>query len=147
MAVTLLSGAGLTILSFWKRTQADLGVRTDHVLTFSLPVNEGRFSSTAQIDVFYRQLLERFQTVPGVVRASVSAPGVPLAGTGFGRPFTIVGSTSDALSTRPSASVQMVTPEYFETFGIRMMQGRALTVQDGASGPRVAVVNERFVKR
>ena len=52
LAVTLLGGAGLTILSFWNRTQVDLGVRTDHILTFGLPVNEGRFSSAAEIDVF-----------------------------------------------------------------------------------------------
>ena len=45
MAVTLLTGAGLTILSFWNRTQVDFGVRTDHILTFGLPVNEDRFSS------------------------------------------------------------------------------------------------------
>jgi putative ABC transport system permease protein len=43
LAVTLLGGAGLTILSFWNRTQVDLGVRTDQILTFGLPVNEGRF--------------------------------------------------------------------------------------------------------
>ena len=118
MAVTLLSGAGLTILSFWKRTQTDLGVRTDHILTFSLPVNERRFSSTAQIDGFYRQLLERFQVLPGVVRVSVSAPDVPLRGNGFSRQFTLGGGSHDASSTRPGVNVQMVTPEYFETFGI-----------------------------
>ena len=41
----------------------------------------------------------------------------------------------------------MVTPEYFETFGIRLVRGRALTADDGPSAQRVAVVNERFVKR
>lgn len=41
----------------------------------------------------------------------------------------------------------MVAPEYFNTFGIRIVRGRALTAQDGAGGQRVAVVNERFVKR
>ncbi|MGH9632644.1 MAG: ABC transporter permease, partial [Bryobacteraceae bacterium] len=147
LAVTLLAGAGLTIQSFWNRTQVDLGVRTDHVLTFGLPVNEERFSSAAQIDGFYRQLLERFQTVPGVVHASVSAPGLPLVGTGFSRQFSVAGQTDDAPSLRPSAGVQMVTPEYFETFGIRIVQGRALTAHDGASAQRVAVVNERFVAR
>ena len=40
----------------------------------------------------------------------------------------------------------MVTPEYFETFGIRMLQGRALNDRDGMSAQRVAVVNERFVR-
>ena len=40
----------------------------------------------------------------------------------------------------------MVTPEFFETFGIRMVQGRALTDRDGMNAQRVAVVNERFVR-
>ena len=147
MAVTLLAGAGLTILSFWKRTQVDFGVRTDHILTFGLPVNDGRFSSAAEIDSFYQQLLERFRAVPGVMHASASAPVVPLAGTGFPRQFSIAGQTNDALSLRPSVSAQMVTPEYFETFGIRMVQGRPLTAHDRSSTQRVAVVNERFVRR
>jgi putative ABC transport system permease protein len=112
-----------------------------------LPVNEGRFSSPDQIDGFYRRLLERLQAVPGVLRASVSAPVVPLLGTGFSRQFSIAGQTDDAPSLRPSAGVQIVTPEYFETFGIRIVQGRALTAHDRASAQRVAVVNERFVKR
>jgi len=41
----------------------------------------------------------------------------------------------------------MVTPEYFETFGMRLVRGRALTADDGPSAQRVAVVDERFVKR
>ena len=83
LAVTLLGGAGLTILSFWNRTQVDLGVRTDQILTFGLPVNEGRFSSPAEIDVFYHQLLEKFQAVPGVAKASVSTgPIAPLRSPG-----------------------------------------------------------------
>lgn len=146
LAITLLAGAGQTILSFWNRTQVDLGVRTDHILTFGLPVNEGRFSSAAEIDGFYRQLLEQFQTVPGVVHASVTAPGLPLLGTGFSRQFSVVGRPDDTPSLRRSVDVQMVTPEYFETFGIRLVRGRALTAHDGASAQRVAVVNERFAE-
>ena len=145
LAVTLLGGAGLTILSFWNRTQVDLGVRTDHILTFGLPVNEQRFSSAAEIDGFYRQLLERFQAVPGVAKASVSS-GLPLLGFGIPSKFSVVGQPEDARSSRPSVGVQMVTPEYFETFGIRMLQGRALNDRDGMSAQRVAVVNERFVR-
>jgi putative ABC transport system permease protein len=145
LAVTLLGGAGLTILSFWNRTQVDLGVRTDHILTLGLPVNEERFSSAAEIDGFYRQLLERFQAVPGVAEASVSS-GLPLLGFGVPRKFSVVGQPEDERSSRPSVGVQIVTPEYFETFGIRMLQGRALSDRDGVSAQRVAVVNERFVR-
>ncbi|MGH9159850.1 MAG: ABC transporter permease, partial [Vicinamibacteraceae bacterium] len=124
----------------------DLGVRTDHVLTFGLPVNEGRFSSAAETDDFYERLLEQFQAVPGVVRASISAPSLPLLGTGFSRPFSIVGQPAVAPSLRPSVGVQMVTPEHFETFGIRLVRGRPLTAQDASGARRVAVVNERFVE-
>lgn len=147
MAVTLLAGAGLTIYSFWKRTQVDLGIRTDQILTFGFPVNEGRFSSATEIASFYQQLQERLQSVPGVVRASISAPGVPLLGVGFPRQFSVVGQPNETLSLQPNVAVQMVTPQYFETFGIPIVRGRALTANDGPQMPRVAVVDERFVRR
>jgi putative ABC transport system permease protein len=145
LAVTLLGGAGLTILSFWNRTQVDLGVRTDQILTFGLPVNEERFSSAEEIDGFYRQLLEKLQAVPGVAEASVSS-ALPLLGFGAPRKFSVVGQPEVQPSLRPSVGVQMVMPEYFETFGIRMVQGRTLNDRDGMSAQRVAVVNERFVR-
>jgi putative ABC transport system permease protein len=146
LAMTLLAGAGLTILSFWNRTQVDLGVRTNHILTFGLPVNEGRFSSAAQMDGFYRQLLERLQTVPGVIQASVSAPGLPLLSTGLPRQFTLAEQPNDVPALRPSVGAQIVTPEYFETFGTRLVRGRALKASDGPGAQRVALVNERFVQ-
>lgn len=146
MAVTLLTGAGLTILSFWKRTQVNLGVRTDHILTFGLPLSEGRFSSTGEIENFYRELVERFRSVPGVVEASVSAPAIPLLGTGFSRQFRIAGE-GNQMQVAPSASVQMVTPEYFQTFGVQVVRGRALMADDRSGAQRVAVVNERFANR
>src|SRR6202008_156555 len=101
--------------------------------------------SAAEIDGFYRQLIERLEAVPGVVKASVGS-GLPLLGLGVPRAFSVVGQPEDQRSLRPSVGVQMVTPEYFETFGIRMVQGRALRDRDGATAQRVAVINERFVK-
>jgi putative ABC transport system permease protein len=145
LAVTLLGGAGLTMLSFWNRTRVDLGVRTDHILTFGLPVNQARFSSAGEIDDFYQQVLEKVRAVPGVAKASVSS-GVPLLGSGVSRKFSVVGQPEDARSSGPSVGVQLVTPEYFETFGVGMLQGRALDDRDGMSAQRVAVVNERFVR-
>jgi putative ABC transport system permease protein len=75
--------------------------------------------------VFYQQLLEKFQAVPGFAKASVST-GLPLLGSGIPSKFSVVGEPEDERSSRPSVGVQMVTPEYFETFGIRMLHGRAL---------------------
>ena len=74
--------------------------------------------------------------------------GMPLEGTYFGMPFTIAGKPATAdPSQRPGAGFQMVTPDYFQTFGIKLISGRFLNEQDTASSVKVAVVNEDFVNK
>jgi putative ABC transport system permease protein len=146
LALTCLAGAGLAIHSFWNLAEVDLGVRTDHILTFGLPVPDGRLTSVEQSNAFYRQVLERIDAVPGVVRATVST-GMPLQGTYFGMPFNLAGQTVADPSSRPGAGFQMVTPGYFATFGVGLKQGRFFSEQDTDGGLRVAMVNEVFVRR
>ncbi|HUJ33517.1 MAG TPA: ABC transporter permease [Candidatus Acidoferrum sp.] len=146
LALSLLAGGGLAIHSLWNVAHVDLGFRSDHLLTFFLPVPDGRLTEPKQITAFYRQLIERIQALPGVSSASASE-GMPLQGVNFGMPFQIVGKLVDDPSQRPGAGFNMVTPEYFQTFGIRMDRGRAITAQDIAGGVPVAVVNETFVKK
>jgi len=146
LALSLLAGGGMAIHSLWNVEHVDLGFRTDHLLTFDLPVPHDQLTSADEINSFYRQLLDRLKALPGVSAVSVST-GMPLRGTGFGMPFQIVGKTVDDPSKRPGAGFNMVTPEYFRTFGIRLDQGREFTDQDLAGGAPVALVNEIFVKR
>jgi predicted permease len=146
MALTLLAGGGLALRSFWNLTRVDLGVRTDHVLTFFLPVPEGRFANTQQITPYFRQLLGKIEAIPGVVSAAATT-GIPARGTGFGMAFTIVGAPPVDPASRPGAGFQMVTPGFFETFGIRVTKGRRFTEQDTAESTRVAMVNENFARR
>ena len=147
LALTLLAGAGLAIHSFWNLARVDPGFRTDHILTFSLPVPEKRLTQPEQMVGYYTQLVEKIEALPGVIRAE-AATGMPLQGTNFGMPFTIVGNPPLAdPSSRPGAGFQMVTPGFFQTFAIQMAKGRALADQDTASSVRVAVVNQTFVDR
>ncbi|HEY6413351.1 MAG TPA: ABC transporter permease [Edaphobacter sp.] len=147
LALALLAGAGLAIHSFMNLAKVDLGVRTDHVLTFGLPVPDTRPKDPERIITYYQQLLGTIQSVPGVSHAAAFT-GMPLYGAGFGMPFTIVGKPafSDP-SMRPLAGFGMVTPDYFQTFGVRLTKGRVFTDQDTASSVKVALVNEEFVKR
>jgi putative ABC transport system permease protein len=145
LALTLLSGAGLAIHSFWKLTRLDLGIRSDHVLTFSLPVPRGKLDSATKVVNFYHDVLARLEAVAGV-RSATATTGMPLEGTGFGMPFTIAGRPVADPSARPSAGFQMVTPGYFSTFGIRTVMGRAFDEHDVAGAARVAMVDETFVK-
>ena len=146
LALTLLGGAGLAIHSFLNLTHVDLGVRSDHILTFTLPVPRVRLTQPEQIVAFYRRLLEKLESIPGVSRAE-AATATPVRGRWFGMAFTIVSRPPVDLSLRPGAGFQMVTPGYFDTFGIRVVRGRSFTEQDTAENVRVAMVNEDFVRR
>jgi putative ABC transport system permease protein len=73
--------------------------------------------------------------------------GIPVSGTSFGMPFTIAGTPVDDPSKRPGAGFNMVSPEYFNTFGIRILRGRAFTERDRQGSQPVAIVNETFVQR
>ena len=90
MRSRLLAGAGLAIHSFWNLLRVDLGIRTDHILTFGLPVPDSRPKDPEKIVAYYRQILASIAAVPGVSHASAMT-GMPLEGTYFGMPFTIAG--------------------------------------------------------
>ena len=147
LALSLLAGAGLAIHSFWNLTRVDLGVQTDHVLTFQLNQPQTRFASPAEMNTYNDQVMAAVRAVPGVSSAA-TVTGLPLLGTSDGMNFSIVGgpSYSDP-SKRPGTDFQSVSPDYFKTFGIDVIQGRAFTPQDTATSVRVAMVNQEFVKR
>jgi putative ABC transport system permease protein len=147
LALVLLAGAGLAIHSFWNLTRVDLGVKTDHVLTFFLPVPDSRSKDPAQITAYYKDILSRVAAVPGVQHVAAGT-GLPLFGAGFGMPFTIVGGPTYAdPSQRPGTGYGMVTPDYFSTYGIHLVKGRPLSDQDTATSVKAAVVNEDFVHK
>jgi putative ABC transport system permease protein len=147
LAVALLAGAGLAVHSFWNLTQVDLGIRTDHVLTFSLPVPDARSKDPARISAYYRDILAHIGAVPGVSHATVMT-GYPLYGAGFGMPFTLAGGQSYAdPSQRPGAGFGMVTPDYLATLGAHLIKGRSINEQDTADSVKVVMVNESFAKK
>src|SRR5882757_1382154 len=147
LAVALLAGAGLAIHSFWNLTRVDVGIRTDHVLTFSLPVPDARSKDPARISAYYRDILAHIGAVPGVSHATVMT-GYPLYGGGFGMPFTIAGGPSYAdPSQRPGAGFGMVTPDYLATLGAHLIKGRSLNEQDTADSVKVVMVNESFARK
>jgi putative ABC transport system permease protein len=149
LALILVAGAGLILRSFWNVTQVDLGIRRDHVLTFSVPIQHERTSTSAQIRSVYQQLQERIAAVPGVLKVAI-APGLPASGAGRLH-FTIAGQPSDEsddnIGKEPRTIFMPVTPDYYQTYGIRLTRGRYLDARDLAGAPRVAMVSESFVRQ
>jgi putative ABC transport system permease protein len=146
LAITLLTGAGLILRSFYRLTRVDLGFNRDHLLTFSLPVRPDRFPGSEATTAFYGEILDRLGALPGVLSVSASA-GMPGVGAGFGVPFSIAGREVPDRASRPIAALTLATPGFFRTFGIQVTRGRAFTAQDDARGLRVALVDETFARK
>jgi putative ABC transport system permease protein len=147
LALALLAGAGLTIHSFWNLAHVDLGIKTDHVLNFYLPVPETRSKDPQVISAYYRDILAHIAAVPAVEHAAAMT-GQPPYGAGFGMPFMLEGGQTYAdPSQRPGTGFGMVTPDYFNAFGIQVISGRSFTDQDSASSVKVAMVNQDFVHK
>ena len=146
LALTLLAGGGLAIHSLLKLRTSTSASGPSACSPSRCRCPSAKLPGPEQVTTFYEQLLARAAAVPGVVSASVST-GMPVNGTSFGMPFTIVGKPVKDPGQRPGAGFNQVTPEYFKTFGIRMTKGRAFTEQDRAGSVPVAIVNDVFVSR
>jgi putative ABC transport system permease protein len=146
LALTLLAGGGMALHGLVKLMRVDFGFRTDHLLTFELPVPQERLQGTAKTNAFYRELLEKMRSLPGVLSVSAST-GIPSQSTWFGLDFEIVGHPVADPRRRPDAGFRMVTPSYFKNLGIEIKAGRRLTEEDREGGPRVALVNEALAKK
>jgi putative ABC transport system permease protein len=146
LAVTLLTGAGLLIRSFRELMAVDPGFQPDHIMTMRVLLPEKTYDTLPKIATFAGQLESRVAAVPGV-RAAALGSAVPLDGTSFWLSFKVRGRAPVRPSDEPSASVRLVTPMYFTVFGTPILRGRAFTSDDRANAPRVAVVNQEFVKK
>ena len=146
LAFSIVAGAGLAVHSFTNLMNADMGVRADHILTFYLSLPKTQEENPEQIAAYYRQMLTGIQAVPGVSSASAQT-GTPLFPPGMTR-VSIAGepATGNDSSKWPNAGIRAVTPDFFKTFGIRMMKGRAFTEQDSPASVKVAIVNQEFAR-
>lgn len=144
MALCLMAGAGLSIRSFQNLTNQEMGVRVDGILTFVLRTAPHRFSDRAQDVALFQQILAKIEAMPGVIRASM-AGSLPDT-SAFELPIGVAGRPANAPGAEPISGINIVTPEYFSTFGIQMEKGRAFSDEDTASTDQVAMVNEAFVR-
>lgn len=149
LALMLLVGAGLLIRSFIQLTSVDPGYRTSGIVAAHVVLPASRYAPSASKKQFFDELVTRVKTLPGVERASaVSALPMSPLGVQFELPFTIDGLAEASPSERPRARYRAVMSDYFQTMGIRLVDGRVFDDFDGReNGAKVAIVNELVVRR
>ena len=143
--VVLLAGAGLLIRSFLRLQQVNPGFRPDHVLTMQISLPEARYSGM-KVGLFYKQLIERVQALPGAQAAGVSRY-LPLGGSDASLNFQIESQPVVASADQPRAKYRAASPGYFSAMGIPLIRGRYFDQSDGERTPGVAIINEAMARR
>lgn len=147
LALVLLVGAGLMIRSFSKLLQVDPGFQSDHVVGAQVLLPTTKYRERQSLARFYEEVIERLRQTPGVRNASaVSALPMSDVGMAMALPFTVEGQMPPR-GEDPLADVRIVAPGYFETMGIRLLEGRVLDERDAETGPRTSVINETMARR
>jgi predicted permease len=138
VSLVLLVAALLFVRSFRNLMTFDPGMRESGITEAFLGFWQSNLPQGRWAD-FQRELLDEVRSVPGVLNAATTT-NAPLLGSSWEHGIHIGSQEGNSKFT-------WVSPEYFETMGIPVIQGRSLTREDTGSSQRVALVNETFVRR
>jgi putative ABC transport system permease protein len=144
IAVILLVGAGLLIQSLWRLRQVSPGFESENLLTLVVGIPEVKYPTEKQAQ-FYRELVARVQSLPGVRSAGAVIP-LPLSGDMFRISFETEGRPV-AKGDQPSADFFAIGDGYFKTLGVSMLQGRDFNERDNKQAPAVIIVNQAFARK
>jgi putative ABC transport system permease protein len=142
LAAMLLIGAGLLIRSFVHVAGLDPGFHASRVLSALVNLPASRYDDPARQAAFFKEALRRIRELPGVESAAVSN-SVPLTGINDQGGIRIEGRSAPAPGEDgPQANRPRVSPDYFETMGVRLIEGRTFDEFDGADSADVAIVSD-----
>jgi putative ABC transport system permease protein len=140
LTVLLLISAGLMIKSFIALQRVNPGFNPDRVLTMQVNLPATKYTEDQQIVSFYERVLKRVETLSGVEAAGASLV-IPLTDRRVSFRFTIKGRAA-APEERLTSLYRVISPNYFQTMRIPLLQGRNFTDQDRDQSPPVVIVNE-----
>jgi putative ABC transport system permease protein len=146
-AVLLLVGAGLLLRTLLAVDNVPRGYGADSALTVFVDPLGGRYPTKESLMQFFSSI-ERAVSSDANVRSIAWASTLPLGESTFGATsFEIVGDTPVEEHRRPTTDYQIVSPTYFSTLDLPVVDGRAFTDADAADSTLVCIVNEAFVRR
>jgi predicted permease len=144
----LLSGAAVLLRTLLALERTQPGFETDHVLAVNLPLmSDGR--TPQQIDEFYREAQLRVSELPGVERVAtgMSAPWRDGQFLGFTLQFSVEGLKRENGRDDPRARFRSVSPGYFGTLGIPILEGRDFNDADRKGAETVVIVSKSVAQQ
>jgi putative ABC transport system permease protein len=146
LALMLLIGAGLMIRTFAALEAVDPGFNPHNLISMIVSVAGSNEADAGRRELFYRQLIERVRSLPGV-QAAGAINHLPLAGDLWGWHFAIEGRPKPRPGEALGAVYRMVTPGYFAAMRLPIVRGRDITDSDNATAPGVIIINEQAARQ
>lgn len=146
LALVLLTGAGLMIKSFIRLQNADPGFNSTNVLTLKISLPSSKYSEASKQRTFFKQVLEQIDALPTVENSSAITE-LPIGGSNSAFPVSVEGQPP-ASGEQSIAFYNAISPNYFRTMGIPLMNGRYFDANDeGESSPKVVIIDKAMVNR
>jgi putative ABC transport system permease protein len=146
LAVLVLSAAALIGRSFIRLQNADLAFESSHLLVAELGLRYDVYDSLDKQLTMLRALLTQVRAMPGVRNVS-PVVAVPFSGVdGWSGHATADGQTVDDAAKNPMFNMELVTPDYFETFGLHVLRGRGIADTDRQGAEPVVVISESVAR-
>jgi predicted permease len=142
ISLVLLAGSALLVRSLWSLRHQDFGFRGENVLMVELPW-EFSPAMMARYAALSQPLSDRMNQLPGVRSAALAGFGL-MGGDQHTGPLA---SAARPAQRDDNTRIVHVSPQYFETMGIRMVAGREITADDRAGAPKVAVLSETAARK
>jgi predicted permease len=143
LSFLLLFGAGLFVRSLDNLRTTETGVQLDNLVTFRLAPALSGYDDQQTVN-FYQQLLDRLRGAPGVRSAALAAVPI-LAGDEWDSSMSVEGHQAKD-GEDMQAFMNSLSPGYFETMGIRLLEGRDFRPSDAKREAAAAIVNRRFAE-
>ena len=146
LAVVLLTGAGLLLRSFVRLTGVESGFQADRLLTMTIELPGTRYAGPDAWEPFFTRLIADLGSLPGVESAA-AVSGLPLNENGGSVGYYVEGQPVPRDNESTYVIYRLVTPGYFNTIGIPLVDGRDFTAADRPATSRVVIVNRTFANR
>jgi putative ABC transport system permease protein len=138
LALLMTVGAGLLVRSLLRLRDVDAGFDGHGVLAVQVALNQ-KYDSSAKVDAFMTQLIDRARALPGVSSAATTS-NLSLTGASWTSDYIASGRPADGYGTEVMHVV--VSPEYFATMKVPVLRGRAFTRAERAGTPLVVMINQ-----
>jgi predicted permease len=148
LAVTVVAAAGLLTRSLLLLQGVQTGLAADRLVFVSLSLPQVKYGNRERHLQFLNDLVAQLEAAPGIAAATPVSVGPFAATGGWDLPrFTAEGQSADRAATNPSLNLESIHPNYFNTFEVTLVRGRAFTDTDRQGVPDVAIVSEDVAAR